>query len=82
MSKLDGSKWRLRKTHPRRPEMPLQVSDKAGRQIGKPGDTCDGIPRDVLASLIHNDYVEPVGDLGAESPKPARKKSSAKRKEN
>ncbi len=58
---MDGSKYRLRATHPRRPHQPLDaVYRKNGSLLVKAGQTCAGVSDEELRSLVRNGYVEAV----------------------
>jgi hypothetical protein len=56
---LNGSEYRVKAQHPRRPG-PLRITAKDGALIAVSGDRCDRVSAEHLASMIANGYVERV----------------------
>jgi hypothetical protein len=64
----NGSDYRVKAEHPRRPGQSLRITDKAGTLIAVSGDRCDTVPAHYLASMIANGYVERVEPLPMRRP--------------
>lgn len=58
MTTPNGRDYRVKQVHPRRPGMPLVVSNRDRSIELRGGETCEGVPADMLQSLIANGYVD------------------------
>ncbi|HWB15973.1 MAG TPA: hypothetical protein VG538_06150 [Vicinamibacterales bacterium] len=56
----NGSDYRVKAEHPRRPGQSLRITNRHGSLIAVSGDRCDKVAPDLLASMIANGYVERV----------------------
>lgn len=65
---MKATRYRIREQHPRRGG-PLVIRNASNDILGVSGDTCDHLSPDELASLIRNDYVEPIEPIEADAPK-------------
>jgi len=57
---MNGSEYRVKAEHPRRPGTPLRLTDKDGKFLAASGETCGHLTPAQLESVIRNGYVEHV----------------------
>ena len=67
---LDGSRYRIRTSHPRRPGVWTGVYLKNGDKVGSPGESCAGVSQEILESMLRNDYIEPINSAPEPMPEP------------
>lgn len=68
---MNGADYRIKAEHPRRPGQPLRITDRAGRELGRSGDSCDGWTVAQIESGLRNGYLERI--TPAATPRRARK---------